>query len=304
MEFLKDVTVKVSSLNLPSGIKARMKEPHVVELAESIRLNGGEPMNRPLFRWPGRDLIAGGDRMAATLLNKTTKITVRRVKCSDQEAKRLELDENLRRRQDNRKEMLAEASKLKEAELKAEAARKAEEAKASGTPVPPSKKAEPIKKKAREAVAAKAGIKPESVRKAEQRAKKAAEPKKEPEPRKPYPIETLGVELTKGLVTVLDRIQVCTEEFQETSKTLLREVSRIAGIVPAPVLVRLQDAAKALGDVGKEVHPACVCPKCRAKGDEKCQLCKGAHYVREEQMRDIPKEWLKPEPKADDAEGF
>lgn len=302
MEFLKDVTVKVSSLNLPSGIKARMKEPHVVELAESIRLNGGEPMNRPLFRWPVRDLIAGGDRMAATLLNKTAKITVRRVKCSDQEAKRLELDENLRRRQDNRKEMLAEASKLKAAELKAEQEAKAKEAKESGTPVP-AKKPEPIKKQAREAVAAKAGIKAESVRKAEQRAKKAAEPKKEPPPPKP-PVETLGVELSKGLIHVIDRIQVCTEEFQESSKTLLREVSRIAGILPAPVLVRLQDAAKALGDVGKEVHPACVCPKCRAKGDEKCQLCKGAHYVREEQMRDIPKEWMKPEPKADDQEAF
>jgi hypothetical protein len=176
-----------------------MQKKHVKELAESFSDTGGEPGNMPWIRNGTREVVAGRDRIAAAMTLKLTHLWVRTGDYTDAEAKKAELSENLRRRQDNREKMLSQASKLEAAEI---AAKEAEEkAKDPGTPVPPKRERKTAKGKARESVAAKAGVKAESVRKAEQRQKakaKAAEPKPEGEP--PC-IDSLGLTVAKGLNT-------------------------------------------------------------------------------------------------------
>ena len=277
MEFTGTRRVAIKSLDLPGGIKARMKEPHVIELAASIAKYGGEPAEMPIIQAKTRKVIAGRDRIAACMINETPRIWVRVAEGEPEEYKGLEIDENLRRRHDPRKELLAEAVKLEKAAKEAEA-------KESGTPVQPRK----VEKEAREAVAKKAGVKVESVRKAVQRSKAKEAP---PKPEK-APGETLGYDLGKGLMTTLGRIVAVCDSLEAISKSGQKMVSAIAGVLPEGAVVRLIDAAKALGAEARACKPSHICPKCKGEGDESCKLCRGAHYAREEQMGDVPKEWL------------
>jgi hypothetical protein len=266
--------VDIKSLKLPGDIKARMKAPHVIELAASIEKFGGEPVEPPVVQDKTRVLIAGRDRIAALMLNKVPRVWVRIVEGEPEELKGLEIDENLRRRQDSRKELLARAMKLAivEQQLK------------DGDVL----KSRPVVRAAREAVAKKAGIKPESVRKSVQRSKAKEAP---PKPEKP-PIDTFGLELSKGLSTAVTRIKEAMGLLESASHHAQVTVSKVAGILPGPVVVRLMDIAKQLGAEARACMPTHLCPTCRGDGDEKCKLCKGAHYARHEQMADIPREQL------------
>jgi hypothetical protein len=266
--------VDIKSLKLPGDIKARMKAPHVIELAASIEKFGGEPVEPPVVQDKTRVLIAGRDRIAALMLNKVPRVWVRIVEGEPEELKGLEIDENLRRRQDSRKELLAEAMKLEKATKEAEA-------KELGTSVP-------RPKAIREAVAKKAGIKPESVRKSVQRSKAKEAP---PKPEKP-PIDTFGLELSKGLSTAVSRIKDALMSMEQSSKNVQHVISGVAGILPGQVTARLLEAARTLGAEVRAVMPTHLCPTCRGDGDEKCKLCKGAHYARHEQMADVPREQL------------
>jgi hypothetical protein len=293
MEFTAFKRVAIKSLDLPGDIKDRMQKRHVKELADSFDDTGGQPGNTPWVANGTRKLVAGRDRVAAAMLRKMTHLWCRFGDFANEgEIKRAERTENLRRRDINREKLLAEAVKQEEAELKAAEKAAAEEAKAKGgTDVPAKKKA--TKKAARAKVAAKAGIKPESVRKAEQRQKAKEAPAKPPKP----PIDTLGLPITKGLHSAVERIVNMCKDFEGDSKAMLSELSKLASHLPGHVTERLRGAIQELGDIARAVKPTHLCPKCKGEGDEKCPLCKGAHYARAEQMKDVPKEWLTPPPK-------
>lgn len=282
MNFTGTRRVAIKSLKLPGDIKARMKMPHVIELAASIEKLGGEPASMPIIAAGTREVIAGRDRIAACMINKTPRLWVRVAEGEPEEFKALEVDENLRRRQDSRKELLAEAVKLEKAAIEAKA-------KESGTVVPAKK----IEKEAREKTAKKAGVKPESVRKAVQRQKAKEAPPKSEKP----PIAMMGLELSKATLTAISRIKASCEELERYSKACQSEVSSVAGIMPGAVVARLMEKAKELGAEARAVKPEHICPVCDGEGDDKCKLCRGAHYARAEQMADIPKEQLERRPK-------
>lgn len=283
MKFLGMRRMAIKAMKLPGDIKDRMGRKHVKELWESIEALGGQPAEPPIVEAGTRELKVGRDRIAACMTGKVPRVDVRIAEGTPEEFAQLELDENLRRRQDDREKMLARAARLEEAAVKAAEEEKAEKA---GTPVP---KPATIKKQAREAVAKKAGVKPESVRKAVQRQKAKEAP---PKPEKP-PIDMLGRDITPGLRNVASRTKDMCETLANLSKTAQGLVSKSANILNGQVVVRLMDAAKELGAIARAVQPHSICPKCYGEGDEKCPLCKGAHYARAEQMADVPREWLK-----------
>jgi hypothetical protein len=53
------------------------------------------------------------------------------------------------------------------------------------------------------------------------------------------------------------------------------------------------DIAKEMGAAARACTPVAICYECKGEGDEKCRVCKGAHYARQEQMSDVPKEKLR-----------
>jgi len=289
MQFLNIRRITINALTLPSDIKARMKAPHVAELAKSIEALGGEPAEMPLIRLGTREVIAGRDRIAACMLLKIPRIDVRVVDGTDAELAQLELDENLRRRQDNRTSMLAQAVKLEKAAIEAAEAETKGKAKEAGTVVPP-KERKTAKGKAREAVAKKAGIKPESARKAEQRAEAKANPK--PAPAEKPPIDLMGHEMSAATLKTIGRVVMLCETVEASAKYQQRDISNNAAILPGGVTVRLMDAAKELQAAAAAVKPVAICYECKGQGDEKCKVCKGAHYARAEQMVNVPAEKL------------
>lgn len=64
-------TIRAASLKLPPDydLTARMAQSHVIELAKSIRENGGRPAQLPVVEWTTMELVCGGDRFAALCLN-------------------------------------------------------------------------------------------------------------------------------------------------------------------------------------------------------------------------------------------
>ena len=105
MKVLSCYLTPIAELTIPGDVRKRMRDARVIELAESIRVNG---QIAPIVMRPsdGR-IIAGRDRLAALLINGARYAMVQRVTCLDVEAVRMEIAENLHRRQDSRTELLA-----------------------------------------------------------------------------------------------------------------------------------------------------------------------------------------------------
>lgn len=105
MKWVGYVEVRVGRITLPGDIGTRMKAPHVVALASSTDDLGGEPMNAPTVNADGGgyDLVAGRDRMAATLLRKRKKVWVHvGVDWTPEDLLKAEIHENLHRRHDDK----------------------------------------------------------------------------------------------------------------------------------------------------------------------------------------------------------
>jgi hypothetical protein len=155
--------VAVDSIVLPGDINKRMKRPHVVELAKSIRELGDEPIHAPTVTAKGSKLVAGRDRMAALLLNESEDCWVRLVEGSKQELADLEVDENLHRRHDDRDDLIARRVAKVAGEV--EAAGQLPDA-VYGNPGRP----KTARGAARERVARELGTTPDAIRAAEHRA--------------------------------------------------------------------------------------------------------------------------------------
>lgn len=100
IEWLGQKRIKLSTITFPGGFAARKKQPHVVQLAESIANLGGRPINLPVVRQlPDKRLpVAGRDRLAAAFINDDSQALVELVRCSDDEAELMAIDEDLKRR--------------------------------------------------------------------------------------------------------------------------------------------------------------------------------------------------------------
>lgn len=300
MKWLGYKQVPVSSVVLPGDVGGRMSLPRVVELARDIKELGEEPISAPTIQAGTKKLIAGRDRMAATLINKSKQVWVHIADATEQEAGDLEVSENLYRRVDNRDELIARRVR-KVVECVALTRR------AGGTFVSP----QTAKAAARKKVAAEAGVSTAAVRKAEQRDAASKAAKKETgagagageAPSAPVdtcPIETLGAEIAPRFVGHVGAVMDVIEE----AESLLRRLQKIVtGLrehrFPVARQQRLEEDAKSLAAAIRLARPAMVCPWCkdtRDRGDrgEDCYPCDGRGYIVAEQVPTVPKEFLAP----------
>jgi ParB-like chromosome segregation protein Spo0J len=265
---------------VPTGFAKRKKEPHVKELARSIERGG--VISLPVVRAKPRDLVAGGDRLAALMLLGITRHEVRLVEGTDQELRILTLEENVRRRRsDNYDAMTAELVELtgeqieerradEQEELPANLATNSESEPTRGRGRPKTAKGE-----AREQVAAATGRTPEAVRQAEKRAK--AEEKAAEEPAAgvpmPAPVDTFDLELAESVVRDLfPNVRVVQETLREAGKKVdasLRLITLNLKNGPALSMAAFSRTWQAVHDAADAIRratPESVCPWC------KCQL--------------------------------
>jgi len=293
------------SIKRPGDIAARMKEPRVVELADSIRHLGEEPIHAPTVDEAGA-LIAGRDRMAALLNLKAKRIWVRVAGgLTEQERLDLEVDENLRRRVENRDELIArKVQRLVTAALtQGEGGRNVRLGRQAATAA------------ARKKVAAQLDTTTEAVRAAEKRARQeSAREERRPSAATPIaeaddgaedvgapvpaPVEALpssppvrawGV-VPIGHVEALE-LQEVQDRCDQIDK-LLRQAQaiatgcRIASPVAQAAMARAKAAAHAAAAEVRACRPDVECPFCKRVPCRlaACGACGGTGYLTEQQI--------------------
>lgn len=279
--------VAIGSIKVDAAdVRNRMKQQHVLDLAETIREYGDEPIHAPTVRMPGKELLCGRDRMAALLTLKVKKLWVRPCECTDLEAADLEAIENVHRRQDSRSDVIARAVAVKERLL------------TERTPLqvshPPqsSPKAE-----ARRAVAAAAGVTTGAVRQAEYRSKQREEAERAPaEPSEPAAptLELLGCNDASG-EAVAKFARKDQEAIDEADKYLRLAVAALERMAPGGEAAALRARVASVAAFVRAARPVSVCPKC--KGLPKttvagCKPCAGLGYVPEAVLASMRPELL------------
>lgn len=301
--------IKLATIVLPGGFAKRKKEQHVRDLAASIERGG--VISLPVVQDKPRKLVAGGDRLAALMLNKVTAHEVRIVRGTAQELEELMLEENLlRRRGDDYAAMTKRLVELRtgdiEAADRAEVVAEAHEAEAdvpwnvlTGLPVGETANEEPApvgrpktaKGKAREQIAKETGRTPEAIRQAEKRAaakeREAAEPEAPPAP--VSTVETYGLPLVTNdeavhLRMVRDALAKVDSLLRRAQASLVDEVegNTIGGVISSPIRAALHQLA---ADVRAAI-PVAACPYCKRleARTANCGACKRTGFVGAETM--------------------
>jgi len=258
--------------------------------------------------------VCGRDRFAATLVNGSKKLWVHIVECTDDEAKELELTENIYRRADNRAELLARLVQLQKQKIRAEEKASSDHiVAASGTASKAPKSEQTVTSEARKAVARAAGVKPKTVKAAEQRvaaAEAEAEEPDETEQEAELPPETLpeGFE-TFGLVASqgeIRAINLLTETLHEWDKALIRMQSHLADVAKngRPILAvhvqKIKERLQQAGHAIRDAIPASLCYACKSLDALKgtCPACVGHGVVGRNDGNNVPPELKLAEPKA------
>lgn len=286
----------MKSIVAPGDLNARMKAPHVVELAISTDRLGKRPGNRPWVMKVrhGWKLIAGRDRFAAHSINGEKQLPVEVVlEATTEELATLERHENLHRRQDNRAAMIRE-------EVEAEALRIAA-LRTSDTSVSKVGRPKSAEAEAREHVAARLGTTPGAVKEAVRREKvregaagSTGSPVEAPAAPviPPSPIETFGNELP-------ERVRGEVVPVLAALKDVLLHVGRAKTAAQALMLVsfdtapqaRIEDAIAELQGMVRGLTPTHACPYCIKKGvDKRCAACGGNGYVTKAVFASAPAE--------------
>lgn len=276
---LKDVPF--SSLRLPGDFKKRLDAPHVAERAKSIASVG--LIHEPLVRRVGKhwEPIAGIDRIAAYHVAGKESIRVKVVECTDEEARRIRLEENIQRRHDT-----GEQSRLALELLEKFTAEETTLEEAL-----PEKPKEGAKTRARKRVAAELGISPETVRKKEWEASQETAPKGPP-------IRTLGMNLSAEFTAQVTKAQAYLEATEALLKRAQSNVTTMANdlsiVFPKPRLERLrEDIHSQAAHVGG-LMPVSLCPWCKGLNalQENCSACFGTGFITKSQEKAVPKELL------------
>lgn len=270
MRWLDYQRLPVKSLVLPGDIRQRMKEPHVIELAASMRGGGGDPIHAPTINGDTNVLIAGRDRMAALLLNKATKVWCHvAVEVTEDDARNLEVDENLHRRHDDRDALIARKVAKTVESLERDAQ----------LPVAKTGRGAPrtIKGQAREKVARELGTTPEAIRSAERR---AAEPEVEE-----------AAEAPSLLGRNVDDYNAAIDEIATGLRAVQRLTSKLAGHATLPVapFERLKQELQRAMQIAEGARLVAKCPVC-AGTEAPCALCGDVRFVTQFQLAGVPKD--------------
>jgi hypothetical protein len=290
MNWLPPILVKVSALVLPGDIKARQKQPHVIELAESIRERTGKrPIHLPTIEYPSKVLKIGGDRVAAQLLNGVKSLWVQPVsQATPKEWRDMIRDENLHRRVSDRDELVLQRVTERAAEIEAErASSEADGPRAPGRP-------KTAMGEAREQVARELGTTPDAIRVAAARAEADEEiVDKYPDTPRQCPVETYGLQLVAD--EEADRIRAVQVAIDSADQFLRRAQAALAGLeVAGPtgwgVAQVLTMAVHKIACDVRAVRPTAVCPYCKHLPGWACRGCGGSGFVGEDVMLGVADE--------------
>jgi len=281
--------VPVKKIGLPGDIAARQKQPNVVELAESIKKLGQQPIHAPSIDGRTHQLIAGRDRMAAILLLKLKEVWCHVASdVTEQDALDLEVEENLHRRQDNRDELIARRVKKVAATVKEERAAAPPTDRGRGRPKSP-------EGEAREIVAREIGATPEAVRAATTRASGELPDKKSDISTKP-PVTTYGVPLPTDLAQVITQAQ---EHIDAADSHLRRAQAAITalgkqGSLGGPLESRIKAELHRAADTVRRERPDSICPVCKLISARQlgCHFCGGIGVVSNDKLAGAAPELL------------
>lgn len=308
MKWLGSKVIQLDTVKLPAGFAKRKKEPHVKELAKSIQRGG--VISLPVVRAKPRDLVAGGDRLAALMLLGITRHEVRLVEGTDQELRILTLEENVRRRRsDNYDAMTAELVELTGEQIEERRAEEPEElpANLTGNEEPEPRKAgrpKSAKGEARELVAAATGRTPEAVRQAEKRAKaeeKAKDDAPAPHAPMPPPVDTFDVELADSVVkdrfASVRAVQGALLEAGRKVGAALRLISSSlegGDAIQKAAYTRTWRTVHDAADAIRRATPEAICPwcKCQLHRVDGCGGCGGTGFVSGPALEGISHELL------------
>lgn len=302
--------VRIKSLRLPGDLVARSRTDEIRELAGDIAVNG---LIHPVtVNATTKELICGRDRVAAHLRLKRTHIAAIMVEVSDSvQVKRLTIAENLRRRQDNRTDLLAAYAALETIEVRAkdlaelmsmpEDVAKAKDFDDVEEETPVERRTVVTKETlprgpkktvgaAREKVAAVAGVTPEAVRSAQRRAasKKAEKPEAPVEPS--MVIRTFGNPVPSEIVEAAKEAQGIVDAIDRHLRAALREMSRLEPYKIAAQQRLYQQIRQAGGGV-RHMRPDAVCPWCKGLSPS-CESCGGRRWLTVAEMQNVPAEQI------------
>lgn len=296
-------TVALSSLSLPGDWKHRLSSERIRAMAAS-----GDILQPPGVRAADRSLIFGGDRLAAMHARGEAEAEVWLIDCTEAEASRMRIVENLHRRADN-----ADALKDQLVALELRLAAERETMGNSTTSVtsetndadlPPDTELPRGPKKspkglAREAAAAALGTTPEAIRSAEKREAaraKAATSPVEGQPGSPVADHADG-QATPPLVPGLE-VATALDEIDRHLRAAMAGITRLAKAHPelterfplGSLKWTLRETAAGL----RACTPAGGCAYCKSWPTElpNCGACKGSNWLTADQQKDVPAELL------------
>lgn len=296
----------VAKLKLPGEIAKRMKEPRVEALAASADDLGGAFMHAPTVNSDVTppELVAGRDRMAATLLRKRKKVWCHvGVDWTPEDLVKAEIGENLHRRPEDRDALRADLVGKLAALLPGKAPGNA---RGAGRPLTPTGEAQRM-------VAAAEGTTTEAIRASVRRVKDREEgagrhgAQGEPatgsagerpsglheSPAAP-PIDLHGHAMPAHMLDV----GAIVKQFAKVDQ-LLKQAKAAAGdigmyaSVPAGLAERVTRAINDVTDIVRAEKPSDLCPKCNGESHPitgpLCSQCQERGWVRRDAFAAAPK---------------
>ena len=286
-------TIKIEKLKLPGDIKQRQASKHVQDLAKSMDITGGAPLNPPTVDKETMRVVTGCDRIAALMLLKTDKVTVELVSGDAIDLARATIAENLYRRHEDRDQLTRE---LVDLEIKVHGVPQ--------LPTAPPKRGRPStgKKEAIRKIAEEKGISEAAVKQADKRAraeeKKAAEPS-QPEPTPPPPpILTLGLDVPPDVLAAAEKEQALVDKMDrllaELNRTYTAYQDARGERVGLKTGQRHATALKSAFDAFSTIRgqrPACVCPHCKLWPElrKTCACCRTFGFIGKTDLDSIEK---------------
>lgn len=284
MKWLATKRIAIKSIVLPGNFAATKAAARIADLATSIRETDG-PIQPPVVEAKTMRLIAGHDRIAALMMLREKHVEVRTWQGTEQELRIVQLDENLRRRHDDRNALISERARVEAGVIVENTSAE------GGTAVPPMQS---VKSEARKRVAKVAGVTPAAVRKAEQRAaakveEASAAPVAEGDAvdvgaalAAPLPdgFNAFGLEVRPEHRERIVELAQALTAWEQSTRRVLTELARLEKVANPPLLSRQQaesirDKAHALGHVIREAMPTSLCFYC--KNDDRsavdCAAC-------------------------------
>ncbi len=303
--------IKLATIVVPGGFARRKKEPHVRELAESIARAG--VISLPVIDAKTRRLVAGGDRLAALMLNKVTQHEMRLVQGTPEELEELTITENLRRRRgDDYDGMTARLVELVTGEKPTKAARHEDDEPDSNDELPgeltentlarPAGRPKTDKGAAREEVAKRLGKTPEAIRSAEKRARKreaeAAEalvPEEQRLAERP-PVTTYGVTLSTENARAIVAVQELIDQADSYLRRAQGALTTLKGVnaIGASLSARIQASMHQAADAVRRERPDSICPCCKliVARVASCTFCGGLGVVSNDKLAGVAAELL------------